>query len=608
MHEPAFSQRGGELKIAALEEYRARLTRFRAQAEILQKQFDQIGNLRLAIAAVFVVLAWFVFARQSVAVWWLLAPIAAFAVLVIWHQRVLRTRTRATRAAAYYERALARLKDEWIGRGNAGERFRDPAHVYAEDLDVFGKGGLFELIATTRTRAGEDTLAGWLLKPAGMEEARRRQSAVEELCPNVDLREDIALLAEDVPSEVRVEPLAAWGAAPIVRFPGWLRPLVLLLALLGIAAVIAVFARAIPLWPLAVILVCDFAIIYSFRERTHRVLESVEGTGRDLRIFAALVARLESESFRSPLLGQLRGSFETAGRPASYRIARLGRLLDWLDSGDHTLVRIVRPLVFWNEQLAMSFEKWRAESGASVGEWLRAAAEFEALSSFAALRYERPRWTMPQLLESREAELRARGLRHPLIAERECVPNDVALDMQRPMLVVSGSNMSGKSTLLRAVGLNAVLAWAGAPVPADELAISPVQVGASIRVNDSLQDHRSRFFAEISRIRQIVDLTHAGRPVLFLLDELLSGTNSHDRRIGAAGIVRALLGARSIGLITTHDLALAGIEQDVSAGITNVHFEDQMNGAEMRFDYKLKPGVVQHSNALALMRAVGLEV
>ncbi len=215
---------------------------------------------------------------------------------------------------------------------------------------------------------------------------------------------------------------------------------------------------------------------------------------------------------------------------------------------------------------------------------------------------------MPQLLESREAELRARGLRHPLIAERECVPNDVALDMQRPMLVVSGSNMSGKSTLLRAVGLNAVLAWAGAPVPADELAISPVQVGASIRVNDSLQDHRSRFFAEISRIRQIVDLTHAGRPVLFLLDELLSGTNSHDRRIGAAGIVRALLGARSIGLITTHDLALAGIEQDVSAGITNVHFEDQMNGAEMRFDYKLKPGVVQHSNALALMRAVGLEV
>jgi DNA mismatch repair ATPase MutS len=176
------------------------------------------------------------------------------------------------------------------------------------------------------------------------------------------------------------------------------------------------------------------------------------------------------------------------------------------------------------------------------------------------------------------------------------------------MLVVSGSNMSGKSTLLRALGLNAVLAWAGAPVPAGELAISPVQVGASIRVNDSLQDHRSRFFAEISRIRQIVDLTHSGPPVLFLLDELLSGTNSHDRRIGAAGIVKALLRARSIGLITTHDLALAGIEQDVSAGIANVHFEDEMNGAEMRFDYKLRPGVVQHSNALALMRAVGLEV
>jgi len=189
-----------------------------------------------------------------------------------------------------------------------------------------------------------------------------------------------------------------------------------------------------------------------------------------------------------------------------------------------------------------------------------------------------------------------------------CVVNDLALDTERPMLVVSGSNMSGKSTLLRAVGLNGVLAWAGAPVAATALSVSPLAIGASIRVNDSLQDHRSRFFAEITKIRQIVDLTKSGKPVLFLLDELLSGTNSHDRRMGASGIVKELLRANAIGLITTHDLALANIQQDVREGVANVHFEDQMNGTEMLFDYKLKPGVVTRSNAIELMRAVGLEV
>jgi DNA mismatch repair ATPase MutS len=215
---------------------------------------------------------------------------------------------------------------------------------------------------------------------------------------------------------------------------------------------------------------------------------------------------------------------------------------------------------------------------------------------------------MPQLSSSTEATFEAVALNHPLLPAAVSVPNDLALNRDHRMLIVSGSNMSGKSTLLRAVGLNSVLAWAGGPVAAASLSISQLQIGASIRITDSLQDHRSRFFAEITKIRQIVDLTRTGQPILFLLDELLSGTNSHDRRIGAAGIVKELLRSNSIGLITTHDLALANIQQDVSAGVANVHFEDHMNGTEMLFDYKLKPGVVARSNAIELMRAVGLDV
>jgi MutS domain V len=591
-----------------LAEYSARRDYFQTEEKVLQRQFVVIGNWRLVIGLLAAVLAWFVFARRAAPVWVLLVPFVAFVVLVVRHQRIIRARTLASRAVAFYQRGIARMKDDWIGRGITGDRFRDPTHVYSEDLDLFGKGGVFELVALTRTAAGEDMLAHWLLGAAETGVVLLRQAAVAELRSNLRLREDIALLAEDVRSDVNVESLSQWGAAPMIRFPALLRLLGILLAICGIAALIGFFGELLPLWPLIAILGCDFAVIFALRSKVEQVLESIEASGRDLQIFSALVGRLEKETFESPRLQKLQSLLSVSGMPASRRIARLSRLTDWLDSSDHVSVRVLRPLVLWREQLAVAFEKWRSESGSQVGEWLYAVAEFETLLSFAALAFERPGWGTPQLTTASGATFEAIALKHPLLPSAVCVPNDVKLDGNNRMFIVSGSNMSGKSTLLRSVGLNAVLAWAGAPVAASFLKVSPLCIGASIRVTDSLQDHRSRFFAEITKIRQIVDLTKTGRPVLFLLDELLSGTNSHDRRIGAAGIVKELLRSNAIGLLTTHDLALANLQQDVSAGVLNVHFEDRMNGTEMLFDYKLKPGVVTRSNAIELMRAVGLDV
>ena len=591
-----------------LAEYSSRLERFRAAGFLLEKRFIVLGNWRLVIGISAAVLAWLVFASKLLPLASLLVPLFAFIALAIWHGRVIRERSLAQRTVNYYERGLLRLKDQWTGTGIAGERHRDPAHVYSEDLDLFGKGSLFELVATTRTAAGENKLAGWLLYPADRTEIADRQQAVAELRPELQLREDIALLAEDVQPDVEVYAMGDWGSAPHVHFPAFLRPVAILLAVAGVAAVIGFFATLLPVWPLLLILACDFSLIFFFRMRVKSVLEKVEASGRDLKILSALVERLEGEQFQSPRLYQLLNALRTTGPPVSRRIRQLGRIVDWLDSSDHIIVRILRPLLLWQEQLAISFEKWRAISGPFIGQWVEAVAEFEALSSLAALAFERPSWAMPQLLETDEAQFEAKALCHPLIPAAACVPNDLSLDPNRRLLVVSGSNMSGKSTLLRAAGLNSILAWAGAPVAAASLSISALQIGASIRINDSLQDHRSRFFAEISRIRQIVDLTRDGQAVLFLLDELLSGTNSHDRRIGASGIVRELLRAHSIGLITTHDLALAHIENDVHAGVVNVHFDDQMQDGQMVFDYKLKPGIVTRSNAIELMRAVGLEV
>jgi len=233
--------------------------------------------------------------------------------------------------------------------------------------------------------------------------------------------------------------------------------------------------------------------------------------------------------------------------------------------------------------------------------------EFEALGSLAAYAYERPQDPFPELAEA-EGCFEGEGLGHPLIPEGRNVRTDLRLSGELRVLVVSGSNMSGKSTLLRTVGVNAVLALAGAPVRARRLRLSPLEVGASIHVQDSLQAGASRFYAEITRLRQIVELTKGPRPVLFLLDEILHGTNSHDRRVGAEGVVRGLVGRGAIGLVTTHDLALALIADGLAPRAANVHFEDHLEAGKMTFDYRLRPGVVQRSNALELMRSVGLEV
>lgn len=596
-------------EVTPTEEYVARRKRWQQEREFLQKKFIRIGNWRLVVGIVTAVLAWFAFGSAVISGWWLALMIVVFIALVAWHSRVIRARTLAERALKYYDYATARTNDEWLGKGVTGERFQDPAHIYADDLDVFGRGSLFELISTARTAAGEEKLARWLLAPANRDTVLDRQEAVRELSPRLDFREDVALLGEDIRANLDALALANWGSAPVIPFSPLLRIFTPLLALTGIATLIAFFAHAWPIFPFAAVLACNFAILYVIRKRIAQVIAGIETRGQDLGLLSLILERLERQQFESALLRRLRAELDVvSGLPASKRIARLQRRIELLDSGDHMLLRALRPVLMWQEQVAMAVEAWRSESGPHIGRWIQAMAEFEALSSIATLAFERPDWHFPVLLEQQEACFDACLLRHPLLPAAKCVPNGVTAGGEIRLLIVSGSNMSGKSTLLRAIGLNSILAWAGAPVPAASLQISRLQVAASMRVVDSLQDNRSRFFTEIVRIRQIVKLAGCGSPVLFLLDELLSGTNSQDRAIGAAGIARALVESGAIGFITTHDLALAKMEQDLGSDVRNVHFEDQITNGEIHFDYKLKPGVVTRSNALELMRVIGLNV
>lgn len=571
-----------------------------------EAKFRQLGNARLFTGIAAVAIAGCSFGAGWISAWWLLAPLVVFIVLAVIHDRVDRSRACAARGIAYFENACARLTNGWIGRGNPGERFRNPKHIYADDLDLFGRGSLFELLSTARTASGENTLARWLLAPGETAEVIARQGSVAELRPRVDLREEFALIGEDIRAAVDAKTLTDWGAAPPAPFFKHARAVAFVLGAAALVTFALFLAHVLSLIPFLIVVLFEMGFNLAIRDAMQTVAAAASAPARELRLLSLLLSRLEREPFSSARLIELKRDLQTDHRVASREIARLGKMVDQLETarGNAFFRPIAAPLL-WIAQYSMAIEAWRQRMGPHIGQWTEAVGEFEALCSLAAFAYERPQASFPELI-AEGPQFDAIALAHPLISPEDAVPNDVSIGGAIRLLIVSGSNMSGKSTLLRAIGLNAVLAWAGAPVTAGHLRISRLYIGASMRASDSLTDHRSRFYAEISRLRDIVDLARSGRPTLFLLDELLSGTNSHDRRIGAEALVRGLVERGAVGLVTTHDLALARIADTLNGQARNVHFEDHLEGGEIRFDYRLRDGVVTRSNALELMRAVGV--
>jgi len=591
------------------DEYARRLEASRSRSARLARLDDLAGNARLGL---FVAGAALAFLAWRGAVGWTGPGLAAlaFVPLVIAHGRVIRDRRRSQGISAHHERALARLDGRWAGSGSAGARFLDEEHPYAGDLDLFGVGSLFERLCMARTASGESALAAWLLRPAPPAEVATRQGAVAELREKLDFREDIALLGDDVRSGVAPESLADWGATPHRATPAWARALVGLVAAATAASVVGWLFEVVGPAPMGALLVLEVAIAYGLGGRSRRAIAEVENRAVELSTLAGLLARVERERFESPRLRELQAGLGDPARPASARIARLAALTRWLESLHNVFFALFGALLLWKTQFALAIEAWRAAEGSAIGRWLDAAGQVEAYASLASYAFENPDDPFPELVEPAGPLLEGEAVGHPLLPPEDCIRNDLALsgDGLR-VLAVSGSNMSGKSTWLRTVGINAVLAQAGAPVRARRFRLSPLSIGGTLRVHDSLQAGRSRFYAEILRLRQLVDLAGQAPPLLFLIDEVLHGTNSADRLLGAEAVIRGLLGRGAIGLFTTHDLALAEVAGHLGPMAANVHFADHLDDhGKLAFDYRMRPGVVRQSNALALMRAVGLEV
>jgi len=602
--------------------YAARLTERRTALSGEESSHVALGNVRIAVFLLAVGMLFAIYTRHSFSGWWLVLPVAALIAVGRRLQHLENRIARLNRSIAFYQQGLDRLDDRWVGKGEDGAAFLDEEHLYASDLDVLGHGSLFQRICVARTERGLATLADWLLTRASIEVVLARHDAVRELAPRLGLREDLAVAGERAHHQHGAAALMAWSTEPPRAFSVAGQAASWILSFLGVLAVpagaIYLLARAgllaideVTLTRLLTYFVVVGSICFTARWRARRwvdpILQQVFRAEHDLTLVADVLARLEGETFESSYLASLRALFVTGGRPASAHIAQLKWYVELLNTRRNQIMRMLSPLLLWDVHLARAIEHWRRDAGRSIGEWLRGIAEFEAVASLSAFAWERPDCSLPEF--SRDGPyFDARAIRHPLLPVSRAVANDVRLTTHERVLVVSGSNMSGKSTLLRTMGIAAVMAQAGGPVCAGQLRLSPLVVGSSIRIQDSLRDGTSRFYAEVSRLSRIMAASRGPVPVLFLIDEILHGTNSHDRLIGAEAVVKGLVDHGAIGLITTHDLALARLADTPGSNAVNVHFQDYLEDGRMRFDYRMRPGVVQHSNALALMRAVGLNV
>ena len=608
--------------VDASRHYRARLADARALVSRLSARSTLLSTIRVLIAVCAIGAAagaqWRNFGRAG----WVgaAACFVGFVILVLVHDTVLKQKHRAERAAAWAEEGLSRLEDRWVRDARPSDPKSDDAHPYAGDLDIFGRGSLLQSIDTTRTAEGRRTLQQWLSTGATADEVALRQRCARDLAPRIAFLEELAvegaLLAKEPPD---VAPLLAWAE----NKPKWSpTPALQVLALCLPAVTLGLlsFGGSLPI-PRATWVVSLVAqILFSFRDRA-AVAEAVGAASQShdaLVRYERMFQTIERATFEEPALGILRVRLQGA----AVEVRRLGRVVGFVEARRNEVFRLlIGPLLLWDLTCALALERWRSRAGAQVRGHIDAMARVEALAALATRAFERPDDAWPEVIDATVGPVRfdAKSLGHPLIAPRKVVRNDVTLDGPGAVLLVTGSNMSGKSTLLRAIGTNVALALAGAPVRATSLRTSAFAVRTSMRVSDSLEEGISHFLAELRRLKGVIDAADAADasrgspPVLFLLDEILHGTNSRERHLGARAIVRHLAEKHACGAVSTHDLALSALEGEVPGRVKNVHFREQVetlpDGSEtMTFDYLLRPGVVTSSNALRLMRMVGSDI
>jgi len=549
--------------------------------------------------------------------WWVGAAfwLVAFLWILPYHERAIQRQRRQGESRTINEEGLLRISRDWarLPLPTLPEP-DDTERPIARDLNLFGRASLAQLLGTVHTPPGKNTLADWLLHPAAPEEIARRQEAVEELAPEIDLRQRLEVSARPMEkTRLALEPLLRWaeGTPWLLRRPG-LYWMFCFLTVLTPVVLVLVFLPDVPVSLLLLLVTANLGLGYALSKRTFASFDQVEAGEGDFHRYAEALEAIASHPCQSAELRRIAGELTHQGKPAHVWMEQLHRRVEKANARHSAYLHFFLQGIFlWDFHTLRRLEKWQRDAGPQVRGWLVEIGRFEALSTLAVLKFEQPEWCFPQVGPEVD-RFAARQLGHPLIRDGQRMSNDVEVGPAGTFLLVTGSNMSGKSTLLRSIGINAVLAQAGGPVCAEALRLPPVTLATSILVEDSLAEGVSFFMAELQRIQKIVaasDRAHGtGRVVLYLLDEVLRGTNSYERQVAVRRVVLHLLRQGAIGAVSTHDLQLAEVG-DLKDLFVPVHFRETLHpGGDppMTFDYVMRPGIATTVNALKLMELVGL--
>ncbi|MDE3249061.1 MAG: hypothetical protein KGO82_10400 [Bacteroidota bacterium] len=491
-----------------------------------------------------------------------------------------------------------------------GAAFAKPGHPYSNDLDIFGQASLYQYINRCRSDQGAAVLANWLSSPADAVTIQRRQEAVRELGPMLDWRQQLQAYGIEEPVRMTTEQkITDWMRGTdefsskrswqFIRFAWPVCSIGILLAFLLDRISIAGFSGFYLI-----------ALVFSgyLLKRMRQTQQSLDKIVPDVATLRNVVRCIEGVSFQSAALQSLQQTLR-GNEPASQAIDGLKKILDQFDYNLNFLfLLLINPFLLWNLQTAFALEQWRRNRGKNIAGWFSVVGETEALCSLGAVHFNHPHWTFPEIIKDQHGLVEMQAAGHPLIAETKSVLNDFHTKGQSQVALITGSNMAGKSTFLRSIGVNMVLTMTGSPVLAKTFRCSVMQVSSSMRVADNLQESTSTFYAELKRLKAIIEQVKAHEPVLVLLDEILRGTNSLDRHTGSAALIRLLIKENAVALLATHDVELASMEKEYPSQLHNYHFDAQIEGEELFFDYKLKHGVCQSINASLLMRKIGIEV
>jgi hypothetical protein len=588
--------------------YKSRAEEFGAQAERLQKLSNRLSMGRLiAFAGGLVLFVALSPVSVIAAIAALVASLILFAWLVIRHEMAERQKKRFRHLEEINKLEIRCLVGDFSGYKN-GEEYTERDHPYTYDLDIFGRTSLFQLICRTTSKPASDILAGYLKQPATEAEIMSRQEAMEELKPMTGWRQELITIGyQNAGAGNDPSAIMKWlGSDDLFRNRGREKTVIGCLSILSVVS-FALVISGLPTVLLAPVFTVNFIIYFTRFRKITKLHEQVSRSSDLLRTYSSTIGMIEKETFRAGKLKMLQGSFRGESN-ASWQVRTLARLVNRLDSRLNVLVSIPLNLLFFTDiRFCLALEEWKGRHAARIPGWFATMAEFEALSSLANLAYNNPSWVFPEIVPD-FFTFRALNMGHPLIPEKRRINNDFESSGHGKTVLITGSNMSGKSTFLRTCGINTVLALAGAPVCASSFSLSHARIHSSMRISDSLEENISSFYAELRRLRCVITEAEKDPRVFLLLDEILRGTNSDDRFTGSVALIKQLTGYGTVAMVATHDLRLAGLSKDIQVKIDNYHFDVKISGDELFFDYKLTPGVCSSFNASLLMKKMGIKV